>query len=245
MKEAWNFAVLRGDRRQNLLCDLLRADGHSACLLPEPERWKQENLPPPGTLLLAARADETLRRASEEAGLRLLEYGSLPAFQRENGCITAENALQVAMKHRLRTLRGSDALVVGWGNIGRPLFALLSALGAETAVAVRREEQLSQLREQGISAFLSTRLEQEAERYDLIFNTAPTLLFSGAVLRQLRPGALLIDLASRPGGVDWESAQQLGIKAVQALALPGSLTPVSGAIAIRNAVYALCEEESS
>ena len=136
MKEAWNFAVLRGDRRQNILCDLLREDGYPVRLLPEPEKWGQENLPPPGAILIAAKAGEPLRRAARDAGFRLLEYGSLPSFQRENGQITAENALQVAMKHRLRTLYGSDALVIGWGNIGKPLAALLLGLGARTAVAV-------------------------------------------------------------------------------------------------------------
>ena len=95
MKEAWNFAVLRGDRRQNILCDLLREDGYPVRLLPEPEKWGQENLPPPGAILIAAKAGEPLRRAARDAGFRLLEYGSLPSFQRENGQITAENALQV------------------------------------------------------------------------------------------------------------------------------------------------------
>lgn len=243
MKEAWNFAVLRGDRRQNILCDLLREDGYPVRLLPEPEKWRQENLPPPGAILIAAKAGEPLRRAARDAGFRLLEYGSLPSFQRENGQITAENALQVAMKHRLRTLYGSDALVIGWGNIGKPLAALLRGLGARTAVAVRREEQLWQLKGEGLRPILSRRLEEEIGEYDVIFNTAPELLLTEPVLRALRPGALVVDLASRPGGVDWEWARALEIKAVQALALPGVLTPVSGALAIRNAVYSLCEEE--
>ena len=41
----------------------------------------------------------------------------------------------------------------------------------------------------------------------------------------------------------FERAKELHIKAVHALALPGQLTPVSGALAIRNAIYALCGEE--
>lgn len=243
MKEAWNFAVMRGDRRHNILCDLLRADGHSARLLPEPERWGQENLPPPGAMLIANKAGDALRQNARDAGLRLLEYGNLPSYQRENGQITAENAVQIAMKHRLRTLRGSDALVIGWGNIGKPLVQLLMAMGAHAGAAVRREEQLWQLKGQGTTPLLSCKLEQEIGEYDIVFNTAPAPLLTEAVMQQLRPGALVVDLASSPGGVDWDAAKRLEIKAVQALGLPGVFTPVSGAIAIRNAVYSLCEEE--
>lgn len=244
MHESWDFAVMRGDRRQNLLCDLLIADGHRAQLLPEPERWGEENLFPPGAFLVTAKANGALRQAAENNGFRLLEYGDLPGFREENGAITAEGALQVAMRHRLRTLQGSDVLVVGYGGIGRPLAAMLKAMGAASVtVAVRREEQLWVLKGEGYRPLLSRDLEKTAGEYDVLFNTAPELLFTGPVLEQLRPGALIVDLASKPGGVDWERAKELHIKAVHALALPGQLTPVSGALAIRNAIYALCGEE--
>lgn len=243
MQKPMDFLVMRGDRRQNLLCDLLIADGHRAQLVGGPESWGRENLPAPGAFLVTASADETVRRAALEQGFRLAEYGSLPSFREENGAITAEGALQVAMKHRLRTLKGSDALVIGWGCIGRPLSALLRAVGCATvAVAVRREESLRAAVQSGCDSWLSAELETRVEGYDLVFNTAPGPVLSRPVLEQLRPGVLVVDLASRLGGVDWESARELGVKAVHALALPGQLVPVSGAAAIRNAVYELCRE---
>lgn len=243
MKEPMDFAVMRGDRRQNLLCDLLIADGHRAQLLPEPEKWSRENLLPPGAFLVTAKASQDLREAALQYGFCLLEYGKLPSFVEENGAITAEGALQVAMRHRLRTLRGSDVLVIGYGGIGKPLAALLKNLGAErVGVAVRREEQLWVLKGEGYHPLLSRELLQQAGDYDVIFNTAPQPLLTRPVLEQLRPGVLIVDLASRPGGVDWKAAKDLELKAVHALALPGQLTPVSGALAIQHAIYHLCEE---
>ena len=245
MKETMDFLVMRGDRRQNILCDLLIADGHNAQLVPGPEKWGRQNLPAPGAFLVTAKADSALREAALAHGFRLLEYGRLPSFLQENGMVTAEGAIQVAMKHRLRTIRGSDVLVIGYGGIGRPLAALLKGLGCcRVEVAVRREEQFWVLRGEGYYPFLSKDIEDRAENYDLIFNTAPELLLTRPVLEQLRPGVLVVDLASKPGGVDWQAAKELELKAVHALALPGQLTPVSGAVAIRNAVYELCEEVS-
>ncbi len=233
---------MRGDRRQNLLCDLLIADGHRAQLLPEPEKWGRENLLPPGAFLVTAKASDALKEAALKYGFRLIEYGNIPSFVEENGAITAEGALQIAMRHRLRTLRGSDILVIGYGGIGKPLSAMLKSLGADVSVAVRREEQLWILKGEGYRPVLSKDLLQFAGEYDVIFNTAPQLLLTRPVLEQMSPGVLIVDLASRPGGVDWKTAREMELKAVHALALPGQLTPVSGAIAIQHAIYQICEE---
>lgn len=237
-----DFVVMRGDRRQNLLCDLLIADGHRAQLLPEPEKWGRENLLPPGAFLVTAKASDALKEAALKYGFRLIEYGIIPSFVEENGAITAEGALQIAMRHRLRTLRGSDVLVIGYGGIGKPLSAMLKSLGADVSVAVRREEQLWILKGEGYRPVLSKDLLQFAGEYDVIFNTAPQLLLTCPVLEQMSPGVLIVDLASRPGGVDWKTAREMELKAVHALALPGQLTPVSGAIAIQHAIYQICEE---
>ena len=233
---------MRGDRRQNLLCDLLIADGHRAQLLPEPEKWGRENLLPPGAFLVTAKASDALKEAALKYGFRLIEYGNIPSFVEENGAITAEGALQIAMRHRLRTLRGSDVLVIGYGGIGKPLSAMLKSLGADVSVVVRREEQLWILKGEGYRPILSKDLLQFAGEYDVIFNTAPQLLLTRPVLEQMSPGVLIVDLASRPGGVDWKTAREMELKAVHALALPGQLTPVSGAIAIQHAIYQICEE---
>ena len=233
---------MRGDRRQNLLCDLLIADGHRAQLLPEPEKWGRENLLPPGAFLVTAKASDALKEAALKYGFRLIEYGNIPSFVEENGAITAEGALQIAMRHRLRTLRGSDVLVIGYGGIGKPLSAMLKSLGADVSVAVRREEQLWILKGEGYRPILSKDLLQFAGEYDVIFNTAPQLLLTRPVLDQMSPGVLIVDLASRPGGVDWKTAREMELKAIHALALPGQLTPVSGAIAIQHAIYQICEE---
>ena len=46
-------------------------------------------------------------------------------------------------------------------------------------------------------------------------------------LSLLNPSALIIDLASKPGGVDFESASLMGIKTIWALSLPGKVAPVT------------------
>lgn len=63
-------------------------------------------------------------------------------------------------------------------------------------------------------------LAQRAAAADVIFNTVPVLLLSETVLKALPPETLVIDLASRPGGTDFDAAKRLGTRVVWALALP-------------------------
>ena len=70
-------------------------------------------------------------------------------------------------------------------------------------------------------------------------NTIPVLVLPRALLQQLPPGALVVDLASEPGGVDFTAAQALGVQAVQALALPGRCAPYTAGELIGQAVLAI------
>ena len=130
---------------------------------------------------------------------------------------------------------------IGGGNMGGAMArAAIAAVGAERVLLVDRDEETTHILSSRIGAVPSD-YEQIARECRLIFVGVKPYLVA-QVLEQLRPGVLIVDLASRPGGVDWKAAKDLGIKAVHALALPGQLTPVSGALAIQHAIYHLCEE---
>ena len=69
------------------------------------------------------------------------------------------------------------------------------------------------------------------------------MVFDAHTLARTAVNALVIDLASAPGGVDYEAAKRLSIKAVHALSLPGKAAPKSAGIIIKNAVYNMIREE--
>lgn len=51
-----------------------------------------------------------------------------------------------------------------------------------------------------------------------------------------------MDLASKPGGLDFAAAAKLGIKAIWALSLPGEVAPTSSGAIIRDTIYNILEE---
>jgi dipicolinate synthase subunit A len=62
---------------------------------------------------------------------------------------------------------------------------------------------------------------------DLIFNTAPAPIVTRAVLERLPRYAAVIDMATAPGGTDFDAAERLGITAKLAPGLPGIVAPVT------------------
>ena len=70
----------------------------------------------------------------------------------------------------------------------------------------------------------------------------PARVLGEAELAELRPDCLVIDLASKPGGVDLDAAARLGKRVVWALSLPGKVAPVSAGRAIQQAIYHLLHE---
>ena len=121
------------------------------------------------------------------------------------------------------------------------LARLLSALGAKVTVSARRESDKAFIRAFGYGC-LDTEELREVRGFDMVFNTVPFLLFDEALLKRTDRDTLLIDLASLPGGVDFEAASALRIDAQRALSLPGKCAPKTAGEIIKTTVFRIIEE---
>ena len=63
-------------------------------------------------------------------------------------------------------------------------------------------------------------------------------------MKHVNSEALLIDLASAPGGIDGKAAVNMGLNFIWALALPGRIAPTSSAKFIKDTVYTILDEMS-
>ena len=159
-----------------------------------------------------------------------------------NAVPSAEGAIQLAMEQTEHTIHGSNCLVIGFGRIGKVLARLMSALGAHVTVSARKTEDFCWCDAYGYEKADTRALEGTLDGFDIIFNTVPHMVLGDARLAQVKPGALIIDLASNPGGVDFEAAKKRGINCHWALALPGKVAPESAAAILRDTVYQVIKE---
>ncbi len=195
-----------------------------------------------GQLLFGGQISDTLRRELSMRGLTAADYLCREELAVLNAVPTAEGAIQLAMEELPITLSGSRCLVTGYGRIAKVLVRLLTALNARVTVAARRCSDRAWAQAQGCLAIEP--LHMTRDRYDVIFNTVPHKLFTREVLEKLDKSTLLIDLASRPGGVDFNAAAELRLKTIWALSLPGRVAPQSAGNIIKQTVMNMIEEES-
>ena len=64
----------------------------------------------------------------------------------------------------------------------------------------------------------------------------PVFADGEAVLARLRPQSFIVDLASRPGGTDFDAARRLGHRAIHALSLPAACAPETAGEAVARTV---------
>lgn len=155
---------------------------------------------------------------------RIVDYMSREDLSLKNAVPTAEGAVQIALDELPVTLNGLRVLIVGMGRIGTALAEILKGFGADITVAVRNAKGAGKARIIGIKPVCTKDMGTD---FGLVFNTAPELIFDYELLQKFSEDTLFIDLASRPGGFDFESAVALNKKVIWALGLPGKTAPVT------------------
>lgn len=196
----------------------------------------------PGQLLIGGALREETVTAALRGGLRVADLLRQPALAVGNAALTAEGAIGRLIEHSERALWGGRALVLGWGRIGRILALRLSALGAQVTVAARSARDRAMAEALGCAAADYAGLDGILGDFDFIVNTVPARVLTEGMLCLIRPDALLLELASPPGGFDRTLAQNIGLHAVAAPGLPGETAPEAAALLLRQAVYAAIEE---
>ncbi len=196
----------------------------------------------PGQFLCGGRLGAEFVRTAGEKGCRVYDYFEREELAIKNAVPTVEGAIQIAMEELPTTLFGSRVLVIGYGRIGRLLAHRLKGLGARVTVSARSFRDLAWIEAYGYCAEHTDQLTGWLCSYDLIINTVPAQVLGEAALEDMSPDCLIIDLASRPGGVDFESAAALGLKVIWALSLPGKVAPLSSGQIIRDTVYHILQE---
>ena len=150
--------------------------------------------------------------------------------------ITAEGAIFEAIKNTNFTLHSSNTLILGYGKIGKVLAKMLQGVGANVYCEARKKEDLAFIKAMGYNSISLDVLDNCLKDMDVIFNTIPSMILDEKRLKKLKKTCVIIDLASSPGGVDFNKANSLGITTSWALALPAKVAPLSAARYLKNAV---------
>jgi dipicolinate synthase subunit A len=167
--------------------------------------------------------DAALSRVVSERGGRLVNPNDIEAYAIANAYLTAEGAVVSALARYPGALKGSEVLVVGYGRIARCLARLLMAWNARVTVCARHPDARAWAEAEGCRAVGIGALAAEAERCDILFQTAPAMLVDTYVIAGMKPGALVSDLTRE--GVDFTAADERGLVAWRDSGVPGRYAP--------------------
>lgn len=156
-----------------------------------------------------------------------VDYYKSEQLQIMNAVPTAEGAIAIAMNELPVTLFECSAVVIGYGRVAKLLAHRLTALGANVTVCARREDDRAYAAAFGCSVVDFASLGSALETADVIFNSVPHHIISEDLYPCINRNTPVIDLASRPGGLDFEKAKQYGLNVIWALSLPGKVAPVT------------------
>ena len=196
----------------------------------------------PSAIVFGGQIKPDLAQVLSDKGIMYFDYFKREELAIKNAVPTAEGAIGIAINETAYTIHESKCLVLGYGRIGKILSCFLNALGAHTTVCARKLSDLAMAEGLGCGALPISALEDSIGDYDIIFNTIPAMVLESGLLKKVKSDSLIIDLSSKPGGVDFDAAKEAGVKVIWALSLPGKTAPITAGKIIKDTILNILNE---
>ncbi|PWJ48948.1 dipicolinate synthase subunit DpsA [Faecalicatena contorta] len=186
---------------------------------------------------------EDFRNSAIEKGVfafDLMQNNTLAIY---NTIATAEGAICEAISKSPINLNKSRCAVLGYGKCGRTLVSYLKGLFCHTYACSNNPEEQAQAAIISDSTGDLKDFKKSAGEFDFVFNTIPALVITADILAVMKDSVTIIDIASAPGGVDYQSAKNLGRTALLVPGLPGKYAPASSARALKESIETILSQE--
>lgn len=195
-------------------------------------------------IFISGSIKENLKKQLDEKYMEVIDIMKRDDLAILNTIATAEGTIEVAIKNTDKILQGSRVLILGFGRVGKIVANKFSKMSAIVTCAARKVSDLAWIKAYGYNSLNINDMLYDLKEFDIIINTVPQTILRERELKHIDAEALLIDLASSPGGIDGKMATSMGLNFIWALALPGRIAPSSSAKFIKDTVYTILEEMS-
>ena len=177
----------------------------------------------------------------EEKGIKVFDFFEDEAIAILNAIPTAEGAIQTAMQESDKTIFNSKCLVLGYGRCGKILANMLKGIGANVTATYRKQIDYAYINAYGLNSINLYNIENIINDFDFIFNTIPYEILDKNILPKVNKQTIIIDLAQAPGGVDYNCARDLNLKAIYCPSLPGRVAPYTAGEILKDALLDYCK----
>lgn len=183
----------------------------------------------PGQTLFAGGIPADFKKAAKEKGVAVFDFLDDASLAVRNSIATAEGAVCEAILRSPVNLHQSRCAVLGFGKCGHTLVSYLKGMFCNVCVGTDVPAEYARASVIADDCIRLKDLSKRAGEFDFLFNTIPAPVVDYDVLHNMKRTALIIDIASAPGGVDYSAASRFKIPAAHCLGLPGKYAPSSSA----------------
>ena len=167
-----------------------------------------------------------LKEELEKKHNQVIDFMRKEEFAILNAIPTAEATIEIMLKHTKKILQKSNCLIMGFGRIGKVLAYKLQGLSAKVTCMITNEVEKAWAVAYGCETTKIENLQKNCtkfKQYDIIINTIPKVIFKEE-LKEIKKETLVIDLASKPYGIDRKIVEQEKLNFIEALGLPRKIS---------------------
>ena len=175
----------------------------------------------PGAMLFTCWSTPKMIEWAKGTPVTLIDYGDDDELAILHAVPTAEGAIRTAIEHTDDTLLGMNVLCFGFGRVGLSVAEAFRAMKSKVSLAARNPAQLARAWTMGFDPVPLRDLPLGLDRFSLLVSSSSGRVVTREMIAGTRPDALIIDLCSPPGSVDFEAAKAVSRKVVWARAQAG------------------------
>lgn len=186
----------------------------------------------PGALMFTYCETPQLIEWARGTPVEVIGYGEDDELCILHAIPTAEGAIKLAIENTDVTLLGMPVLCFGMGRIGTSVAQAFDWMKARVTVTARNPGQLARARAMGLDAISLSGLLSDLDRLDqfsLLVSSSSERVVTREMIAHTRPDAVIMDLCSPPGSVDFDAARELNRKVVWGRAQAGTAPRTAGA----------------
>ena len=180
-------------------------------------------------LIFTGSVSSEILRKFKLYNIEILDIMKNEEFAVLNAIPTAEETIRIIIDNTKKVLHNANCLIMGYGRIGKVLAKKLNSLSVKVECLVSDNIEKIWCRVEGYNYIEFENIKNKSDllkKYDIIVNTIPKIILTEE-LKEIKKDTLIIDLASKPYGIDRNIVKQENLNFIEALGLPGKSAPTT------------------
>lgn len=176
-----------------------------------------------GKKVFTGNISKEIKEKFDKENIKFFDIIKNEEFAILNTVPTAEATIKIIIENTKNIIQNSRCLIMGFGRIGKILSYKMQSLSLKTTVIPTNNIEEAWGKAYGYDIITFENIKEKKEilsKYDIIVNTIPKIILKEEELKNVRKDTLIIDLSSKPFGIDRDFMKNENMNFIEALGLP-------------------------